>query len=96
MCSRNCIIIVIINIIVYFVVVVLCQNRQVIVTSFAGVGIVWVPLSVPIVGAHATSGENRCRGLMEDDSSIVIEDACGEDGMRNLQSFTKYQAFRVT
>ena len=56
MCSRNCIIIVIINIIVYFVVVVLCQNRQVIVTSFAGVGIVWVPLSVPIVGAHATFG----------------------------------------
>ena len=33
---------------------------------------------------------------MEDDSGIVIEDACGEDGMRNLQSFTKYQAFRVT
>ena len=33
---------------------------------------------------------------MEDDSGIVIEDACGEDGMRNLQSFTKYLAFRVT
>ena len=49
-----------------------------------------------LLGLMQRLGENRCRGLMEDDSSIVIEDACGEDGMRNLQSFTKYQAFRVT
>ena len=49
-----------------------------------------------LLGLMQRLGENRCRGLMEDDSGIVIEDACGEDGMRNLQSFTKYLAFRVT
>ena len=61
----------------------MCQNRQVIVTSF---GCCWysggAPQSPDCWSSCNVWGENGCGG-MEVDSGIVIEDVCGYD-MQNL------------
>ena len=83
MCSSKCIIIIVIINIILYIVFVVCQNCQVIVTSF---DCCWCSVSVPpeswLVELLQRPWEDGCRG-MEGDSGIAIKDVC-EDSMRNL------------